>query len=98
MERERERELEMKRQLPEDMSPPNKRPKSEEEEDKIESMPHTKMSISSKGELSGGDVLENYTQAPVLAMPCLSIFSELITIFCSTLYWLNEHVFFTNVP
>ena len=46
---EREREMEMKRELPEDMSPPNKRPKSEDEENKLESMPHTKMSISSKG-------------------------------------------------
>ena len=52
IEREREREMEMKRELPGAMSPPNKRPKSEEEDNKLESMPHTKMSISSKGKPS----------------------------------------------
>ena len=46
--RERDREMEMKRQLPGDLSPQNKRTKSEDGDNKIESMPHTKMSISSK--------------------------------------------------
>ncbi|XP_043225272.1 AT-rich interactive domain-containing protein 3C-like [Amphibalanus amphitrite] len=50
LELEREREREMKREMPEDMSPPNKRAKSEEGDNKMESMPHTKMSISSKAD------------------------------------------------
>ncbi|KAF0293178.1 Protein dead ringer [Amphibalanus amphitrite] len=50
LELEREREREMKREMPENMSPPNKRAKSEEGDNKMESMPHTKMSISSKAD------------------------------------------------
>ncbi|XP_037078645.1 AT-rich interactive domain-containing protein 3A-like, partial [Pollicipes pollicipes] len=50
-EREREREQEMTREVPDDLSPPpNKRARSDDEEHKMNALPHTKMSISSKGD------------------------------------------------